>query len=157
MAKPKHNPEIVEKIQASITGAETGNGQAGDTIYNDCLPEDLSPETVQKVSDYTTVFVASGMEAAGNAALAAMKKDKKLESVSVNLPMGAFGQTDYVIHREKEVTIPPSEKGGEATKEIQYGSNRCNVTFIAGKNSGLLGKARDAIKEQATEMFGKKK
>lgn len=155
MARPKHNPEIVKAIQESITGAETGVAQAGDTVYNDCLPEDLTPEVVQKVSDYTTVFVASGQEAAGNAALAALKKDKKLESVSVNLPMGAFGQTDYTIHRSKEVTIPPAEKGGEATKEIQYGVNRCNVSFVAGKNSGLLAKARDSIKESATEMFGK--
>lgn len=157
MARPKHNPEIVEAIQASITGAETGTAQAGDAVYNDCLPEGLTPETVQQVSDYNTVFVASGMEAAGNVALAALKKDKKLDSVAVNLPMGAFGQADYTIHREKEITIPPTEKGGEATKEVQFGVNRCNVTFVAGKNSGLLGKARDAIKEQATEMFGKKK
>ena len=156
MARPKHNPEIVEKIQAAITGAETGIAQVADTVYNDCLPEGLTPETVQQVSDYTTVFVASGQEAAGNAALEALKKNKKLDSVSVNLPMGSFGQTDFTIHRSKEVTIPPAEKGGEATKEVQYGVTRCNVSFVAGKNSGLLAKARDAIKEQAIEMFGKK-
>ncbi len=156
MARPKHDEELVKKIQTSITGAETGVAQASDTVYNENLPEGLTPETVQQVSDYTTVFVASGMEAAGNASLAAMKKDKKLDSVSVNLPLGAFGQADYVVHRSKEVTIPPTEKGGEATKEVQFGVNRCNVSFIAGKNSGLLGKARDAIKEEALSMFGKK-
>lgn len=156
MARPKHDEELVKKIQSSITGADTGVAQAGDGVYNECLPEGLTPEVVQQVSDYTTVFVASGMEAAGNASLAAMKKDKKLDSVSVNLPLGAFGQADYVIHRSKEVTIPPTEKGGEATKEIQFGVNRCNVSFVAGKNSGLLGKARDAIKEEALAMFGKK-
>ena len=156
MARPKHDEELVKKIQASISGVETGTAQAGDGVYNECLPEGLTPETVQQVSDYTTVFVASGMEAAGSVALAAMKKDKKLESVSVNLPLGAFGQADCSVFRNKEVTIPPTEKGGEATKEVQFGVNRCSVSFVAGKNSGLLGKARDAIKEQATTMFGKK-
>ena len=156
MARPKHDEELVKKIQTSITGAETGTAQAGDEVYNANLPEGLTAETVQQVSDYTTVFVASGMEAAGAVALAAMKKDKKLDSVNVNLPLGAFGQADCSVYRSKEVTIPPAEKGGEATKELQFGVNRCSVSFVAGKNSGLLGKARDAIKEQATAIFGKK-
>ena len=147
MGSLKRDENLVNKIKKSITGAETGTGTAAPEIFNENLPEGLTPDTVQSVSDYVTVYVASGMEAAGDVALDAMKSNKKLDVVNIALPMGAFGQADTTVHRSKEVTIPPAEKGGEATKEVQYGVNSCSVSFVAGKNSGLLGKARDHIKE----------
>lgn len=157
MAKLKSNPEIVEKIKASFTGIETGKGKSEGDIFNETLPEGLTAETVKAVSDHVTVFTAAGMEAAGTAVAAAMKKDKKLDMVDVTVPLGDFGNATYGIYREKEVTVPPAEKGGEPTKKLQYGSTKVDVTFVAGKNSGLLGQARAAIKEDFSEKFGPKK
>lgn len=155
--KAKHNPEIVKAIAASLVGIETGNGTSEGDVFNATLPEGLTPDTVEAVNNHVTTFVASGMEAVGNAALAAMKKDKKLDIVNANIGLGAFGSADYGVHRNKEITIPPAEKGGTPEKGFQPGASSVKVTFQAGKNSGLLGKARTAIKEQAAEQFGVKK
>lgn len=154
MARPEHNPELVKKIQESFTG-ENGRYQGGKSVYDDNLPDGLTPDVVKQVSNYTTEFVAAGMEAAGNIALQAMKKDKKLQDVEATLPMGAFGEVDYQVRREKEVQLPFA-KEGEPTSEVQYGTSHVKVSFHAGRNSGLLSKVRKEIKANAAEIFGKK-
>lgn len=145
MSRAKHSPELVEAIKKSLTGTESITSEGN--VYDDNLPEGLTPDTVEAVSNYTTTFVASSVEAVGDMALQAMKKDKKLDQVEAEIKLGAFGKTDISVIREKEITIPPREKGGEASKKIQPGVTQVSVDFVAGRNSGLLGKARAAIKE----------
>ena len=155
--KPKHNPEMVAVIKKSFEGVGTSTMTTSDETFNSTLAaSDLTPEVVERVSNHVTTYVASGMEAAGEVVKEAMTKDKKLETVDANVSLGAFGHVDFTVYREKEVTIPATEKGGEPTKRIQHGATKVDVTFVAGKNSGLLGKARAAIKEDFTKQFGGK-
>lgn len=158
--KAKENPEFKKFISEQLTGAETGTisekepGSAFKAAID--ATEGVTEETVEKVSNLVTSFVAAGMDAVGEMALAAMKKDKKLSTVEAGLNMGAFGKVNYGVDREQEVTIPPREAGGEVTKKLQHGTTSVKVSFVAGRNSGLLGQARDRIKADAAEMFGKK-
>jgi hypothetical protein len=153
----KQDPALVEAIKNAYAGAGTTSIVADSSVFNSHLPDDLTEAQVQSTCNYVTKLTSASLEAAGQIAICSMKDDKKMDIVTAEVGMGAFGKATHVIHRSKEVTIPPSEKGGEATTQTQYGVVRTKVDFVAGRNSGLLGKARTAIKEEAAGLFGPKK
>lgn len=157
MAKPKENPALTKLIVESIVDATTGTGRSEGTIFNDTLPEGVTPEIAEQVFDHATVYAASSVAAAGQVSLAALKDNKELAHVDIHFPMGSFGYSDVRVNRERETTVPPATKGGEATKKMVFGSTDVGVTFVGGKTKvGLMGKAREAIKEEAASMFGPK-
>jgi len=165
MSKVKQDAALVEAIKKSYSDPSSGAMVSEGNVFNEHLPLiktsgeetlQLTPEIITGVNDYVCKFSAAGVESAGDIALAAMKKDKKLDIVTAELPLGAFGRSNIAITREKEISIPSPEKGGTATTQIQYGSARLRVDFVAGRNSGLLGQAKAAIRAEATSLFGPK-
>lgn len=157
MSKKEVSPELVKSIKGHYAGVGTESLVAGDEAFEGNMPDGVTKDSMAKHFGYVTEFVAANVEAAGEITLESMKKDKKLATVTAEIGMGAVGKTSAVFHREKDVVIPPAEKGGEPTTQVQYGVSRVKVDFVAGRNNGLLGKARAAIKEQATDLFGPKK
>lgn len=145
MSKVAKNEELISKITESLT-TEGGVISSTGSVYNDNLPEGLTPETVEAVSDYTTSFVASGMEAVGHAAIKAMVADKAINQVTADIGMGAFGSVAYSVDRSKEY----SPKGEVV---VVKGMPKADVIFEAGKNSGQLAAAKRLIKEIAKDAL----
>lgn len=161
MSKTKDNQALLESLTAklipTIRGAETGSGASEGSIFNENLPANHTPESSEEIFNYVAVFGAAGQKAAGEVTKAAMKANAELAAVDIHIPMGAFGHGDYRINRVTEATIPPAEKGGQATKKPSFGSSVTAITFVGSKaKSGLLGSARAAIKADFAAEFGDK-
>ncbi len=150
MSRAKRDENLVNAIASSLSKVTDGVISSDGDVFNSNLPEGLTPETVEAVSNYTTAFVASGLEAVGKAAVSAMEKDKKLNDVSAEIPMGAFGNVGYGVTRSREAVVPGTDK----TTTV-YGGTKVNVAFVAGKNAGQLAAAKRSIKEMAEEALKK--
>lgn len=148
MSKKEKPVALIAAIAASLEG--TGEMTSKGNVYNDNLPEGVTPDHVEKIADYTTTFVAAGLEACGDAAMKALKKDKKLENVTSTIGLGDMGSVAYQIGRSRE-GVPPG--GGEKT--TYYGPSRTIVKFQPGENNSQLNAAKAGIKAAALEAFGK--
>lgn len=113
------------------------------------IPEN-QVKTLQK---HNSEIFASTMMAAGEIAVAAMKKDKKLEQVSVEIPV-LKDSISHCIVREKEV-MAGMPKDGERQTKIAYGFvNSKYVTDVTG-SKGEAKKVKAHIASLAEEAFGK--
>ena len=87
MSRAKRDENLVNAIASSLSKVTDGVISSDGDVFNSNLPEGLTPETVEAVSNYTTAFVASGLEAVGKAAVSAMEEDKQLNDVSAEISM----------------------------------------------------------------------
>ena len=58
MAKKEINNDLVKTIKGSLSG--TNIIESKDSVFEETLPEGLTPEVVKKVNDHVTDFVAAG-------------------------------------------------------------------------------------------------
>jgi len=145
MAKDKEAlAALADKIHASLTGKDEISSE-GD-VFNDNLPEGLTPEVVDGVNDYVTGFSAAAVSAMGRYGVETMKKDKKLEDVSGTVPMGSFGVVECSVNRSTDMKVA----GRDITVK---GGTTVGVKFNAGKNAGALAAARRDIKTLAGEIL----
>lgn len=140
------------KIQSGITiDAKASTATAADGLYKDNLPVGVTMEAVKAVSDYNTTFVAAGAHAMGIAVVEAMKGNKKMDRVSVDIPMGVKDNLSITVDRVKEV--PNRFGNGEVI--TKYGAVTASYEVRAGKNGGQLKAARLAINELAAIALAK--
>lgn len=143
---------LSEKLYAGIkVDAKAATATAADNLYKDNLPTGVTMEAVKAVSDYNTSFVAAGAHAFGKAAVEAMKDHKKLEKVSLDIPMGVKDNVSYTVDRVKEV---PNRFGNGETL-IKHGVISTSYEVRAGKNGGQLKAARTLIGEMAAAAIAK--
>ena len=76
MSRAKRDENLVNAIASSLSKVTDGVISSDGDVFNSNLPEGLTPETVEAVSNYTTAFVASGLEAVGKAACRLWKKTR---------------------------------------------------------------------------------
>lgn len=146
----KISKEIKANLTVDASGECSGDSQS---VYEAHLPDGITMDTVKSVSSYNTTFCAAGTHAVGELAIEAMKKDKKLESVTAKLPFGSRDSLNLTFHRSREgVQNFGADKGKSVT---QYGSSVVRVRTRAGNNSGQMAAARKLISDLATEAFGK--
>lgn len=151
----KKNDEMVKKIYGSLKAGDNTDGHVdvapedGD-LYNSTLPDGITPEHVEKVSNHTTEFVASSAFAAQQFGNELFVKDEKVKTVATSIGLGAFGNADFKQTREVERSVPGSDK-----KVMVYGGMQANVTFEAGKNAGALGAALREAKRVGQENLSK--
>lgn len=155
--KPELHADVAAlstKITAGITmDSKAGTASANADLYKDNLPADLTMEAVKAVSDYNTTFVAAGAHAFGKLAVDAMKSNKKLDKVAVDIPMGVKDKVSYTVERSKEVSNPFDKDAKPTTK---YGDIKTTYEVKAGKNGGQLKTARQLIGEYAAAAIGAK-
>lgn len=114
----------------------------------------ITEANVKAIQKHTSEFFAASMMAAGELAVPAMKKDKKLEQVSVEIPV-LKDSVSHVIMREKEVMAGMPKEGEAVPKKTTYGyvSSRY-VTDVSG-SKGDAKKVKLHIAAMAMEAFGK--
>jgi hypothetical protein len=143
---------LSRKIHTDLSmDKKTGIGSAKPDIYSKNLPEDLSMEVVEKVSDYNTVFIAAGAAAFGAMAIDAMKNEKSIERSVLEIPMGMKDNVTYTVDRHHQFT----NNTGDGEKTDKYGVLRTSYEVKAGKTGGQLKVARNNIAAIAAEAFGK--
>ena len=157
MARIAHDPELVKEIEQTLTGTDTLTGS--DDVWGKTLTDrtGVSVEDATKVAEHNAVFVPAAVEAIGRVAAKNAAADKKLETVTGTVGMGAFGEIGVTYYPEKEVNIPPTEKGGKGTTKTSHGVVRPSVNFVAGRSGAAMDRAKEAVREATEVAFGKKK
>lgn len=130
---------------------KTGAGTPGETnVYEELMPEGVTPEIAKAVGDYNTTFIAAGAHAFGKLSVAAMKSNKALEQTTIEVPMAGKDSVAYTVDRKKEHV---NHLGGNGDKVEKFGVVTTSYNVRAGKNGGQLKAARNLIGELAMEAL----
>lgn len=122
---------LADKIAKGLTiDNKVGKATFADGLFNNSLPEGITPALVESLKIYETSFVAAGARAFSNAAVDAMAENKELKSVTGRLPMGHEDSADYTVDRTREI---PKKEGG---KELRYGILTTTLNVQAGNKHG---------------------
>lgn len=146
---------LAEKLEKGMTLGEGGNITVEKDLYEKTLPENLSLDMVKQVYGHTEDLIAAQTLATGRIGEEAMKKDKKLESVSSELPLDKFGKISVGYLRSQEQTIRNLQNPSEPPKKvIKYGVTSQRVTTFGQKNKGQVKKVREELAERGAKLFG---
>lgn len=104
-----------EMIKDAKTGKETIKISCDEKMYVDNLPEGLTLETVQAVSDYNKAYITNATTAATGTATAAFEANDKLEVVEFTIPFigdklnSKSSKVEIVVEKAKTTRLPGSE------------------------------------------------
>jgi hypothetical protein len=141
---------LAAKIKASLTVDTQGAGAAEDGLYNTLLPEGLTPDVVESVSNYNTDFIAAGTFAFGELAVETMRANAGLNEAAVEIRMGVADTLKVAVEREHTWKNPGATDGSTTTK---YGVITNGYEVKSGRNGGQLKVARNQIAAMAMELL----
>lgn len=119
--------------------------------YVKSLPEGITIDTVKAVQEHNSVFFPAVTKAFGHKAIAAMKKDKKLESLDLSVPMVGDDKFDVTFKKSYDFTNTQTKETSTA-----YGGLSASLTVQAARhNRGAMGSIKQELKEAALAAFGK--
>ena len=149
------SPEVAALSKAIIGELNVKSDGVTDVakgIYVKTLPEGLTEDTVKAVSAHNGHFIAATAHAVGHLALAAMAKDKKMDTVTAHVPTIGHDYVDVAVHRQKSFVNPqdvanPIVKSG--VLDVKY-----HVQGGVAK-AGQLKHVRAALAEEAAKALKK--
>lgn len=142
--------DMSEKMKSGITlDKKTGTATAADDIFASTLPEDLSIETVKRVSEHNGNFIAAGALAFGDMSVAAMAKNKGLEQTTLKIAMAGRDSVEYTVDRTKQYRNPQDEKN----PIVKHGVVSATYNSLVGTNTGSLKAARKTIEQAAMDAL----
>lgn len=155
MSELKESTKVMsDSIKKDFKLGTGGVVEVSPDIYSKSLEAaGIDEKHVKAIQKHNSEFFASTMHAVGEIAVAAMKKDKKLDQVSVEIPLFK-DSIAHAISREKEV-MAGMPKDGERQTKTAYGFVTSKyVTDVTG-SKGEAKKVRAHISALAEEAFGK--
>jgi hypothetical protein len=132
--------------------SKTGNGTEKESVFEKTLPDDLSIETVKKVNDHNSNFIAAGAYAFGQMAIKAMSKNASLEEADLKLKMAGRDHVEYHMNRQKTYA---NHLTGNGESVVKYGVLTTEYQVSGGRNSGQLKHVRDELAEIAQKALNK--
>lgn len=146
--------ELAGKLKSGLTLGDGGVITADKDLYEKTLPDDLDMTTVKKVYGHTEDVVAALTQATGEIGEEAMKKDKKLESVSSELKIGRHAEINVGYLRHQDQKIRDLQNPQNPPKEVRkFGVTTARVKTFGQKNRGELKKVRTHLAERAESLF----
>lgn len=145
MAKKEINNDLVKTIKGSLSGTNTIESK--DSVFEETLPEGLTPEVVRKLNDHVTDFVAAGYVAFAQHSADVMASNKDINETTGTLGTGALGDITYSFDREKTINPPKGEPF------VQKLAGRVNVRFKSGESGSLLKTAREEVRALADKSL----
>ena len=145
MAKKEINNDLVKTIKGSLSGTNTIESK--DSVFEETLPEGLTPEVVKKVNDHVTDFVAAGYVAFAQHSADVMASSKDINETQGTISTGALGDITYSFDREKTINPPKGESF------VQKLAGRTNVRFKSGESGPLLKTAREEVRALAEKSL----
>lgn len=150
-AEDIHQKALTDITVGKPTGGEAVASAGDKDIFHDYLPETLTPAVVKEVEQYKKDFFTGTSLAVGELGIQAMTKDKKLERVSIEIPMTGKDSVSHVLERRKEHVNHLG--GGEVIEKFGVISTTYKVT--AGEKAGQLKAARKIVGDLAMEKLKK--
>ena len=145
MAKKEINNDLVKTIKGSLSGTNTIESK--DSVFEETLPEGLTPEVVKKVNEHLTDFVAAGYVAFSQHSADVMASNKDIDETTGTLGTGALGDITYSFDRQKTINPPKGEPF------VQKLAGRVNVRFKSGESGPLLKTAREEVRALAEKSL----
>lgn len=139
---------LSEKLAAGITADATGVFTADALAYANNLPEGITKETLEALSEYNKQFIPAAAHAVGLKGIEVMSANKDLQDVSCFFPSVNKDGFDFKMNRET-----PGINGADPS----YGSMRAKVVIHAAGNRGQYAKVKTLMSEKAAAAFGAKK
>ena len=153
MADIKQNiSDLANTLKQSFTLGEGGVLTASEDFVTKALPEGLTVDNVQAVSNFLTNLTAAGQLAVGELAIDAMKADKALEYVSttpVKLCDGLGIEWDF----KRSHMVPNGDRENPGRVEA-FGRSSATISLKAVHNAGQYKLVRKHLSALATEAFG---
>ena len=118
--------------ESGVTFTQTEGGN----IYNEHLPEGITPEIVKQVHGYDRDFIAESARVASKVFISAFKEDDELNNIALEVPMQV--KTD-------KVQIMGDRKDGLSV---------AHVTSVCNARAGQLKKIFNSFEDELKEAFG---
>lgn len=143
---------LADKLGKSFTiDKASGKAEVAGDPFKDHMPEGMTDDQIKQVDDYRYTFIAATGKAVGEAAVAAMASNKKLEAVEATFSIGNKAEATHEVLREKKVFNPSTKE--ETTK---YGAMTTKVkTVLDNQKTGQIGAVRSSIGELAVSKLAK--
>jgi hypothetical protein len=120
--------------------------------YVGSLPENLTKEMIQHVNHYNSDFYPAVTHAFGEKVIAAMKKDKKLDSITLSTPL--MGTDKFELKIDRTRTFPNPSKTGDGEPVVKYCVITPNlITQGARGNRGEMSIVREELSEMAMKAL----
>lgn len=151
--------ELAGKLKGKMTLEKDGVIGIEKGTYEETLPEELTMKTVQAVYRHNEDLVSALTLATAEMAEPAMKKDKKLEQVSSELPVEgkgvrSMGAINVGYIREQERTVRNPAKPDEPAKQVtSYGVTTARISTFGSRNRGELKKVKSLLSDRAEGLF----
>ena len=143
---------LAATLKSNFTTTEGGVLTASEDFIAKALPEDLTVETIQSVSNFLTDLTAAGQLAVGELAIEAMKADKGLEYVStapIKICDGLGIEWDF----KRSHMVPNGDRENPGRVEA-FGRSSATISLKAVHNAGQYKVVRKHLSALATEAFG---
>jgi len=131
---------------------------SGDTtsVYNEHLPDGLTPSLVKSLSEYNTTYVAAGTYAVGEMAVEAFQKNSKIDRVVSELHLGYKDSFEVAFDRRTETKNNlQKDADGNPVTITKYGACKFSLNVNSANNVGQLKIARSLVSQMAAEALGK--
>lgn len=141
---------IADSLRKEFKLGEGGIIEAPKDLLERNLPEGITLAELQRAQKAGTTLISAVSLAVGEFGTAAMKKDKKLEQVSIEVGVGK-DRIGAQFHRERQF---PDGNGGQQTK---FGVLQAKYTVSGARSTGGdYKRVRDHLSAQAAQFFGGK-
>lgn len=134
-----------------LTGSEL-SFENDQQVYESQLPETFGETAVEQAKGthkFDAKYKEAFLHAAGYKALAALKDNSELSHVNASTKL-ANSVVDVTVKRVGQVSIPPKEKGQEATIKEVVGYTSVRQTT---KNGAAINRIKSNIAEAAAELL----
>lgn len=143
---------MADKIYSTLQRADNSTITASESIYQDCLPENLTLETVMNVRQHDGDFIAASTKAVGDYAVNQMANTKEITELTSKINIGGKDNVSTTVLRTKEFTNSFA-KEGEPKTITKHGVVTTTVELQHTRNIGALKQARNDISELAAKML----
>lgn len=150
----KATKDAIQTLATQLKGqfeVKDGKITVAENAYVGTLPEGLTEDMVKAVQNHNQVFYPAVTQAFGETAIEAMKKDKKLEQLTVEVPLVGHDHFDLTLNRSRTFPNPaggdPIQKWGVVNAQL--------VTQAARANRGDMNSVRDHLSALALEQLAK--
>lgn len=145
--------DLAARIKPEIKlNEKTGVGVISPELYEKLLPEGLTKKMAESFQAHNSSLIAATTYALGEIGVPAMKKNKDLDSVSVEMPTVGKDYIGVKINRSR--TVPEGGRDGVSGTKTKYGTTSIEMNVYASKPRGELSKVKSWISEQADAAFG---
>lgn len=147
---------MAEAIKADMKiDAESGVATVGADLYARLMPEELTPEIVERVQVYNGELASAAALALGESSIPLMKKHKDLRSTTLVIPATGRDTLGVTFEQSRQVSAGIVEKGQPAVMRDKFGHTHVEFRMQGNHKRGDLKAVFETLEAKAAKALGK--